>query len=325
LSCLEYAQKSGNTEIVEVLEGFLHFFAVWLPDEILLEIFYHLSGEDILRAGCVCRKFQRVANDQRLWQYQLATIRKSMNFPKSVNPEDDSVTQLKSSWKRFASLPRQLNHHIDVDWDSWRNAPPATGPAEYDFIFKFSIIGNDKVGKTSLLDAFATRQPISPTPASVTEFKVKTVGFRDKVVKMQIWDVCPSRQNYRYGHSTAYRGHRGIIICYDITDAESWKDVKGWLGEIDRYASINVRKMVVGCKADLVEQRAVDAIQVVEFCEENNLIHIEVSATTLWNVDMAFALMLKDVMNAAMETNDNNKSTSNKNQAKAKKSECTVS
>ena len=42
-----------------------------------------------------------------------------------------------------------------------------------------------------------------------------------------------------------------------MTDAESFNNVKQWLHEIDRYASENVNKLLVGNKCDLTSKRAV--------------------------------------------------------------------
>lgn len=42
-----------------------------------------------------------------------------------------------------------------------------------------------------------------------------------------------------------------------MTDEESFNNVKQWLSEIDRYASDNVNKLLVGNKCDLTENRAV--------------------------------------------------------------------
>jgi len=44
---------------------------------------------------------------------------------------------------------------------------------------------------------------------------------------------------------------------YDVTDQESFNNVKQWLNEIDRYASENVNKLLVGNKCDLAESRVV--------------------------------------------------------------------
>jgi len=42
-----------------------------------------------------------------------------------------------------------------------------------------------------------------------------------------------------------------------VTDQESFNNVRQWLNEIDRYASDNVNKLLVGNKCDLTDKRVV--------------------------------------------------------------------
>lgn len=51
-------------------------------------------------------------------------------------------------------------------------------------------------------------------------------------------------------------GHTYQVV-YDVTDQESFNNVKQWLNEIDRYASDNVNKLLVGNKSDLTSQKVV--------------------------------------------------------------------
>ena len=73
---------------------------------------------------------------------------------------------------------------------------------------------------------------------------------------------------------TMQRAHRGQVnshvkecthahaasvqVVYDVTDQDSFNNVKQWLNEIDRYANENVNKLLVGNKSDLTAKKVVD-------------------------------------------------------------------
>jgi hypothetical protein len=58
------------------------------------------------------------------------------------------------------------------------------------------------------------------------------------------WDTA-GQERFRTITSSYYRGAHGIIVVYDVTDQESFNNVKQWLNEIDRYANENVNKLLV--------------------------------------------------------------------------------
>ena len=45
---------------------------------------------------------------------------------------------------------------------------------------------------------------------------------------------------------------------YDVTDQDTYSNVKQWLQEIDRYANEGVNKLLVGNKSDLTNKKVVD-------------------------------------------------------------------
>lgn len=47
-------------------------------------------------------------------------------------------------------------------------------------------------------------------------------------------------------------------MVYDVTDADTFTNVKTWLQEIERYASEGVNKLLVGNKSDLTGKRQVE-------------------------------------------------------------------
>lgn len=50
--------------------------------------------------------------------------------------------------------------------------------------------------------------------------------------------------------SAYYRGADGILMVYDVTNQDSFKHVDDWFQEVNRYASENTSKILVGNKID---------------------------------------------------------------------------
>ena len=129
---------------------------------------------------------------------------------------------------------------------------------EYDYLFKLLLIGDSGVGKSCLLLRFADDTYTDSYISTIgVDFKIRTVDLDTKTIKLQIWDTA-GQERFRTITSSYYRGAHGIIIVYDITDKESFDNVRQWLFEIDRYASENVCKLLVGNKSDLGSKRAVE-------------------------------------------------------------------
>jgi small GTP-binding protein len=71
------------------------------------------------------------------------------------------------------------------------------------------------------------------------------------------WDTA-GQERFRTITSSYYRGAHGICVVYDVTDMDSFNNVKQWLQEIDRYATEGVNKLLVGNKSDMTDKRAVE-------------------------------------------------------------------
>ncbi|CAI0383968.1 unnamed protein product [Linum tenue] len=127
------------------------------------------------------------------------------------------------------------------------------------------------------------------------DFKIRTVEQDEKTIKLQIWDTA-GQERFRTITSSYYRGAHGIIIVYDVTDEESFNNVKQWLSEIDRYASENVNKLLVGNKSDLTANRVVSYETAKKaFADEIGIPFMETSAKSSTNVEEAFMAMSADI------------------------------
>jgi Ras-related protein Rab-1A len=75
--------------------------------------------------------------------------------------------------------------------------------------------------------------------------RFRTVKIADKTVKLQIWDTA-GQERFRTITSAYYRGADGIIMVYDVTVRDSFNHVREWLQEVDKYASADTCKLLIG-------------------------------------------------------------------------------
>ena len=94
----------------------------------------------------------------------------------------------------------------------------------------------------------------------------------------------------------------GLIIVYDVTEQTSFDHVAQWLVDIDKHASSNVHKLLIGNKADLADKRVVDYITAKQYADSVNMPFIETSAKCDVNVELAFVMMASQVKRQFEET-----------------------
>ena len=86
------------------------------------------------------------------------------------------------------------------------------------------------------------------------------------------------------------------MMVYDITDLESFQNLNTWLIEIEKNASKNVYKILIGNKSDLESERKVTYEQGQEFAAQYGMKFIETSAKESKNVQEAFVTMTKEII-----------------------------
>jgi Ras-related protein Rab-1A len=167
--------------------------------------------------------------------------------------------------------------------------------SEYDYLFKLLLIGDSGVGKSCLLLRFADDTYTESYISTIgVDFKIRTIELEGKTVKLQIWDTA-GQERFRTITSSYYRGAHGIIVVYDVTDNDTFTNVKQWLQEIDRYASEGVNKLLVGNKSDLTSKKVVEYSVAKEFADQLAIPFLETSAKSATNVEQAFLTMAKQI------------------------------
>lgn len=162
------------------------------------------------------------------------------------------------------------------------------------------------VGKSCLLlrfsdDAFTT----SFITTIGIDFKIKTIELDGKRVKLQIWDTA-GQERFRTITTAYYRGAMGILLVYDVTDEQSFQNIRNWIRNIEQHAADNVDKILIGNKCDMEADQVVERTRGQRLAEEYRIKLFETSAKANINVSAAFISIAQDIKRRLMDNPYNN-------------------
>lgn len=168
--------------------------------------------------------------------------------------------------------------------------------SEYDLLMKILIIGDSGVGKSCMLMRYCDNEYIDSYISTIgVDFKIKTVEYDDKTIKLQIWDTA-GQERFRTITSAYYRNCHCIILVYDVGDRMSFNDLNLWMKECDKFASPDVLKIIIGNKNDISdEKRQVSYEEGKLYAESKGMKFLETSAKTASNIDKAFVVVIDEI------------------------------
>ena len=152
----------------------------------------------------------------------------------------------------------------------WRYSSPSP---------RFALVFVSGVGKSCLLLRFSDDQFTTSFITTIgIDFKIRTLELEGKRVKLQIWDTA-GQERFRTITTAYYRGAMGILLVYDVTDLNSFENIRQWMRNIEQYASDGINKVLVGNKCDMDEsKRAVPTSRGQALADEFGIRFFETSA-----------------------------------------------
>ena len=164
--------------------------------------------------------------------------------------------------------------------------------------FKFLLVGDGAVGKTSLVRRLCRGTYSDTTEETVgVEFMPHSIMIDDQQIKLQIWDTAGQEQYKSLGRAY-YRNALGVLLVFSIDNHASFESLERWLTDIRSLCHPHARVLLVVSKSDLIEERKITKEEIESFVETYNLEYIESSAKNNINVEEAFYKLTRDVMNA---------------------------
>lgn len=168
---------------------------------------------------------------------------------------------------------------------------------EYDYLLKILIIGDSGVGKSALLTRFVDQHYSEQYISTIgVDFKIRTIKIDEKIVKLQIWDTA-GQERFKAIISSYYRGAHGVLIVYNVTDRESFNNVRKWLNEVNQSLEAQVPILLVGTKNDLQNHRMVSLEEGQKLADSLGIKLIETSAKSNINIEESFYELAQQIKN----------------------------
>jgi len=162
--------------------------------------------------------------------------------------------------------------------------------------YKVVLLGEGRVGKTSILLRFVENSYIEGRPSTLTaSYLNKHVIVDDKrEAHLSIWDTAGQERFHSLG-PIYYRDAKGAILVYDITDQSTFDRVKSWTKELRKMVGDNTKICItiVGNKIDLERRRVVSQQSAKKYAEGVGATYFEVSAKTGRGVEDVFQELTK--------------------------------
>ena len=170
----------------------------------------------------------------------------------------------------------------------------------YKYIFKYIMIGDSEVGKTSLLhtytdDSFSTMGPITSTIGVDLGHQLINSGVNEWI-KIRIWDTA-GQERFRSIISTYFRDSIGVVLVYDITNRDSFLSLNQWLDDIKTQPLSGLNRFyLLGNKLDLAEtRRHVTYEEAQKWAQEHGMKYHEVTTKDKSSISNAFRELTIDL------------------------------
>ena len=171
--------------------------------------------------------------------------------------------------------------------------------------YKIAIIGNQHVGKTTILSRYkyeTTDDSYAPTVG--IDFLTKNVFLEDKTIRLIMWDTA-GQERFKSLIPSYLKNANCVILTYDITEKSSFSALGKWLSDVKDNVVEGTFIILCGNKIDLNNKRVISKEEGEEFAKENNIAFAETSATTGQGINELFNTILANFCDVPIQNKEN--------------------
>ena len=161
------------------------------------------------------------------------------------------------------------------------------------------IAGDSSVGKTNFISMYIeNRYNQNYMTTSGIDLKTKNIEIKSKKIRVQLWDTA-GQEKYRAITKNLFLKVQGILLIYDITNENSFNNLKGWINSIKEECGNQIQMILIGNKIDLNEKRMIKKEDALAFAEKEKIKYIETSSKTGENIQQAISLLCEKIIDSS--------------------------
>ena len=160
---------------------------------------------------------------------------------------------------------------------------------------KLIVLGDEFSGKSSILHRYKNKEFILNNSSTIgVDFVTSTINHNNNEYTLHIWDTS-GQEKFNSIIISYYRNIAVAIIVFDLSNIQSFNNIKKWFNNIDYYCNKDITIKLIGNKCDQninVNQRDINLL-----CRDYNIDYFEVSAKDNINIDSLFDNIVEDIDN----------------------------
>ena len=171
-----------------------------------------------------------------------------------------------------------------------------------DNVLKLVILGEGRVGKTSILSKYFNKKFNQGEKSTINRsFYEKKVKYQGKEVQLKFWDTAGQEQ-FNAISTMYYQGAVGALLVYDVSIFETFNKVKSWVSTLQEAVGKDIIFVIAGNKYDLVGKMDEHMPEIDSYCSQEKCKHFFTSAKTGYGLDDVFSTLIQLVLDKVKPT-----------------------
>ena len=179
---------------------------------------------------------------------------------------------------------------------------------------KIALLGDSEVGKTALCRALMDYNFEPEVISTIGNVKLeKKYKLKDgNEIKLILWDTA-GQERFRSIALNSLKAVMGLIVVFDVTKRDSFKNLTLWLNEIKENLH-DPFLVLFGNKIDKEKKDwQVTHEEALDFASERDMVYFETSAKTKAGIDEGFSYLINEVYEKIIGTISENENKEKEN------------